>query len=219
VFTATDDACVEPGTSRDSTADDAHVYGRELYDDECSAADRLAQLFAVNAPLFKADKLEYALQRAEKANEIVLEAEQRRAIATALNRQVSIISGGPGVGKTTSIRVLVELLERRGVAYILLSPTGKAAKRLVEATLRDAYTIDRQLFSLERQKDQAHRRSRKRASELFLPADAIIIDEASMIDLPLLAWLLRSVGPRTRLIFVGDKVQLASVGPARPDRE
>ena len=84
----------------------------------------------------------------------MLETDQRRAIATALSRQVSIISGGPGVGKTTSIRILVDLLEQRGVPYMLLSPTGKAAKRLSEATLRDAYTIHRQLFSLERQKEQ-----------------------------------------------------------------
>jgi exodeoxyribonuclease V alpha subunit len=120
------------------------------------------------------------------------------------------------VGKTTSIRVLVELLEQRGVPYLLLSPTGKAAKRLAEATLRDAHTIHRQLFSLERQKEQDQRRPRSRAApELFLPADAIIVDEASMVDLPLLAWLLRSIGPRTRLIFVGDKDQLASVGPGR----
>lgn len=104
----------------------------------------------------------------------MLEAEQRRAIATALSRQVSIISGGPGVGKTTSIRVLVELLERRVVPYMLLSPTGKAAKRLAEATLREGA-------------------------------------------------LLRSIGPRTRLIFVGDKDQAGErrpwLGAARPDRQ
>jgi exodeoxyribonuclease V alpha subunit len=128
---------------------------------------------------------------------------------------VSIISGGPGVGKTTSIRILVALLEQRDAAYLLLSPTGKAAKRLSEATWRDAYTIHRQLFSLDRQRKQLESESAKTgaAEELALPADTVIIDEASMIDLPLLAWLLRSVQPHTRLIFVGDKDQLASVGP------
>ena len=142
----------------------------------------------------------------------MLEADQRRAIATALTRQVSIISGGPGVGKTTSVRILVELLERRGAPYVLLSPTGKAAKRLSEATLREAYTIHRQLFSLDRQRQQMGSQSRGPV-ELFLPGDAVIVDEASMVDLSLLAWLLRSVRPQTRLIFVGDKDQLASVGP------
>jgi exodeoxyribonuclease V alpha subunit len=101
---------------------------------------------------------------------------------------------------------------------MLLSPTGKAAKRLQEATLRQASTIHRQLFSLERQKEQLQRGSRRRSraapvEDIVLPADAIIVDEASMVDVPLLAWLLRSIGPRTRLIFVGDKDQLPSVGP------
>ena len=146
-------------------------------------------------------------------HEIVLEADQRRAIATALTSQVSIISGGPGVGKTTSVRVLVDLLEQRGVPYLLLSPTGKAAKRLAEATLRDAYTIHRQLFSLDRQREQLEAKAHAAAVESVPAGDAVIVDEASMVDLPLLAWLLRSVGPQTRLIFVGDKDQLASVGP------
>jgi exodeoxyribonuclease V alpha subunit len=220
VFTSSDDAHLEAGPSGELTADDARVYSRELYDAECLAADRLAHLLAIESPLFTPDELERAIARAEQTNDLILEADQRRAIATALTRQVSIISGGPGVGKTTSIRILVALLEQRGVPYMLLSPTGKAAKRLSEATLRDAYTIHRQLFSLERQKEQTQHRSRSRArtpisasEDVFLPADAVIVDEASMVDLPLLAWLLRSLGPRTRLIFVGDKDQLASVGP------
>ncbi len=211
-FALTEDARLEAGPSGDREADDAHIYSRELYDAECLAAERLAQLLAQDAPLFNPDELESAISKAENDHEIVLEADQRRAIATALTRQVSIISGGPGVGKTTSVRILVELLERRGVPYVLLSPTGKAAKRLSEATLRDAYTIHRQLFSLDRQRQQMESQSRG-PIELLLPGDAVIVDEASMVDLPLLAWLLRSVGPQTRLIFVGDKDQLASVGP------
>jgi exodeoxyribonuclease V alpha subunit len=95
----------------------------------------------------------------------------------------------------------------------LLSPTGKAAKRLAEATLRDGHTIHCQLFSLHRQRVQTKPKSRGPEVELYLPAEAVIIDEASMVDLPLLAWLLGSVGAQTRLIFVGDKDQLASVGP------
>jgi len=137
----TEDARQEAGRSGDLEADDARVYSRELYDAECVAAEHLAQLLVLDAPLFKPDELESAIMQAEKDHQLVLEADQRRGIATALTRQVSIISGGPGVGKTTSVRILVELLERRGVPYVLLSPTGKAAKRLAEATLRDAYTI------------------------------------------------------------------------------
>jgi exodeoxyribonuclease V alpha subunit len=211
-FALSEDACSEVGPSGESAADDARVYSRELYDAEHSAAERLIELLQQPAPLFSPDELEGGMARAEEQHEIVLEADQRRAIATALSQQVSIISGGPGVGKTTSVRVLVDLLEQRGVPYLLLSPTGKAAKRLAEATGRDAYTIHRQLFSLDRQRSQLEARSRGPV-EVFLPGEAIIVDEASMVDVPLLAWLLRSIGPRTRLVFVGDKDQLASVGP------
>jgi exodeoxyribonuclease V alpha subunit len=211
-FALSEDACSEVGPSGESAADDARVYSRELYDAEHSAAERLIELLQQPAPLFSPDELEGGMARAEEQHEIVLEADQRRAIATALSEQVSIISGGPGVGKTTSVRVLVDLLEQRGVPYLLLSPTGKAAKRLAEATGRDAYTIHRQLFSLDRQRSQLEARSRGPV-EVFLPGEAIIVDEASMVDVPLLAWLLRSIGPRTRLVFVGDKDQLASVGP------
>ncbi|MBV9582540.1 MAG: AAA family ATPase [Chloroflexi bacterium] len=217
-FTSSDDAAIEAGPSGNFEADDARIYSRELYEAECEAAERLRALIEHEAPLFEPEELEHAIRETESDNELILETEQRRAVAAALTRLVSIISGGPGVGKTTSIRILVQLLERRGVPYMLLSPTGKAAKRLQEATLRDAYTIHRQLFSLERQKEEHQRQSRRRSraaamQQVVLPADAVIVDEASMVDVPLLAWLLRSVGPRTRLIFVGDKDQLASVGP------
>jgi exodeoxyribonuclease V alpha subunit len=134
-FGASDDACIELGAAGDPTADDARVYGRELYDDECLAAERLAELLVADAPLFRPDELDQAIKRAEKANELVLETEQRHAIATALGRQVSIISGGPGVGKTTSIRILVELLEQRGVPYMRLSPSNSAP------TTPSAFTI------------------------------------------------------------------------------
>ncbi len=217
-FTTSEDAAADVGASADPSADDARIYSRELYDAECDAAQRLKNLLVEEVPLFESDEVEATIGRAEQDNSLILETDQRRAIAIALTRLVSIISGGPGVGKTTSVRILVDLLERRGVPYMLLSPTGKAAKRLEEATLRNAYTIHRQLFSLERQKEQLQGGSRRRktrapAVEVVLPAEAIIVDEASMVDLPLLAWLLRSIGPRTRLIFVGDKDQLASVGP------
>jgi exodeoxyribonuclease V alpha subunit len=193
---------------------EVRIYARDLYDAECAAAARLAESIRHDAPLFETDELDAAIAQAETLHQIVLEADQRRAIATALTSQVSIISGGPGVGKTTSVRVLVALLEQRGVSYLLVSPTGKAAKRLAEATLRDAYTIHRQLFSLDRQRGQVEPQA-----EMFLPADTVIVDEASMVDLPLLAWLLRSVRPATRLIFVGDKDQLASVGPGSVVRD
>ena len=223
----TDDARAEPGPSGDLQADDAHIYSRELFDAECLAAERLAQLLVRSKHPSSSPISSNKPCSGPRNSTSELETEQRRAIATALTRQVSIISGGPGVGKTTSIRILVDLLEQRGVAYMLLSPTGKAAKRLSEATGRAAYTIHRQLFSLERQKEQLQSVSpsvtRTRTSEdVVLPADAVIVDEASMVDLPLLAWLLRS----HRAAHASDlrrrqgpaAERRAGLGAARPDR-
>src|SRR6266849_6628520 len=117
-----------------------------------------------------------------------------------------IITGKHARARATRLAALWPIFAR------ISAVPGKAAKRLAEATPRDAYTIHRQLFSLDRQRAQLEAKSRHPV-ELFLPGDAVIVDEASMVDLPLLAWLLRSVSPRARLIFVGDKDQLASVGP------
>src|SRR5947209_20384176 len=96
-FVLTDDVRADPGPTRELAADDTCVYSKELYDAECLAAGRLAQMMREDRPLFTSpDELEEAIGRAEKVHEIVLEAEQRWAIATALTSQVSIISGGPG---------------------------------------------------------------------------------------------------------------------------
>jgi exodeoxyribonuclease V alpha subunit len=188
------------------------IYGRDLHEAEQCVAERLAGLVLAEEPLFKPAELEPAMRRAEAEHGIELEPDQRRAVATALSRQVSIISGGPGTGKTTTTQVLVDLLEQRGVPYLLLSPTGKAAKRLAEATSREAHTIHRQLYALQRERNRAEENGLL-ADDLFLPAAAVIVDEVSMVDLPLMAWLLRSIEPTTRLVLVGDKDQLPSVGP------
>jgi len=211
-FVTSPDARADLGPSGDLAGDDARVYGRDLFDAELLAATRLAQLLARDAPLLPGNALEPAIREAERGHGIVLEREQRQAVATALTRTVSIISGGPGTGKTTCTRVLVDLLEQQGVCCLLLSPTGKAAKRLAEATGREAHTIHRQLFALDRLRAQAEAEG-SGPVQLFLAADAVIVDEASMVDLPLLAWLLRSLHAETRLILVGDRDQLPSVGP------
>ncbi len=192
--------------------DETPVYGRDLYEAEQYVAERLAALVLADEPLFQPAELEPPMGRAEAERGIELEPDQRRAIATALSRQVSIISGGPGTGKTTTTQVLVDLLEQSGVPYLLLSPTGKAAKRLAEATGREAHTIHRQLHALQRERNQAEENGLP-ANELYLPAAAVIVDEVSMVDLPLMAWLLRSIEPTARLVLVGDKDQLSSVGP------
>jgi exodeoxyribonuclease V alpha subunit len=211
-FATSRDACAGPASEGAELDDETPIYARDLHQAEQFVAERLAQLVLAEEPLFRPADLERAVRRAEAVRKLVLEADQRQAIATALQRQLSIISGGPGTGKTTTTQVLVDLLEERGVPYLLLSPTGKAAKRLAEATGREAHTVHRQLYALQRQRAEATEQGRD-ADELFLPAGTVIVDEVSMVDLPLLAWLLRSVEPMTRLVLVGDKDQLPSVGP------
>lgn len=140
-----------------------------------------------------------------------LEEKQRQAVVSAISNGVTIITGGPGTGKTTIINVLIKYLTSKGEEFVLAAPTGRAAKRMTEATGYESSTIQRMLglspsgadnrFSYEYDKDNP------------LEVDAIIIDEMSMVDLPLFRALLSAIVPGTRLIMVGDTNQLPSVGP------
>jgi len=141
-----------------------------------------------------------------------LEDRQKEAVTAALANGVSIITGGPGTGKTTIINVIIRYLRHVGDDFVLAAPTGRAAKRMTEATGYESSTIqrllglspagsDRGAFSYEYNEDNP------------LETDAIIIDEMSMVDLPLFSALLRAVVAGTRLIMVGDTDQLPSVGP------
>jgi exodeoxyribonuclease V alpha subunit len=135
----------------------------------------------------------------------LLSAEQQQAIRITLGHPVSVLTGGPGTGKTTALRALIAILEGAGKKYALASPTGRAAKRLAEATDRSASTIHRLLgFSpLEGFKQNA---------ENPLEVDLLVVDEASMLDLLLANHLLKAVKPGTHLLLVGDVDQLPSVG-------
>ncbi len=128
--------------------------------------------------------------------------EQRRAIWNAVAHKLSVITGGPGTGKTICLRSLVALLELYRFQYVLVSPTGRSAKRLAEATGREAHTI--------------HRLLKYRGDEFStepIAAQVVIVDEASMMDLPLTRQLLRALQPGTHLVLVGDADQLPAVGP------
>lgn len=143
---------------------------------------------------------------------LTLSDEQRSAVQMALSSGVSIITGGPGTGKTTIINVLLDLLDRDGKKCLLAAPTGKAAKRMEETTEREAKTIHRLLGvsgtgedgqTLDFQQDRDHP----------LEADAVIVDEMSMVDISLMASLTEAIPDGCRLIMLGDKDQLPSVGP------
>ena len=156
---------------------------------------------------------ERALLWIEQVNRLRLAPQQRQAIKMGLTEKLLIITGGPGTGKTTILKCLIEILEKKGVKILLAAPTGRAAKRMEEATDRQAKTIHRLLeFSPKGggfQRNQEHP----------LQADLIILDEASMIDLLLMNHLLKAIPLQATLLLVGDIDQLPSVGPGQVLRD
>lgn len=144
--------------------------------------------------------------------ELILDASQERAVNLVCSAKMGIVTGGPGTGKSTCLRVALDRLDRKGVRYELASPTGKAARRLSEATGgRNARTLHRLL------EYNPGRGGFQRNPNNPLDCDVVIVDEASMVDQLLFAALMRAVVPyRTRVILVGDANQLPPVGPGRP---
>jgi exodeoxyribonuclease V alpha subunit len=148
-----------------------------------------------------------ALAWVEKQKAIELSSEQRDAIATACKSKVMVITGGPGTGKTTVLNSLLAILEKKGVKICLAAPTGRAAKRVSEATGRESKTIHRLLeFS---PKNGIFTRNEHNP----ISADLFVIDESSMVDIFIMHNLLKAIPPQARLILVGDVDQLPSVGP------
>ena len=186
------------------------VYLLPFYYSELSVANRLKTMLSVEQTrlaFFRQANLERVFEHLATQDGLLLSEGQQQAIRTALTNKVTVLTGGPGTGKTTCLRTVIRLLEARKLSYALASPTGRAAKRLAEATGQPAKTIHRLLEfkPLEGNKFQ-------RNEDNPLPADMVIIDEASMLDLLLTNHLLKAVHPESHLLFVGDVDQLPSVG-------
>jgi exodeoxyribonuclease V alpha subunit len=147
-----------------------------------------------------------ALEAAEEAAELELHTSQRAAVLRLLSAPVGLLTGGPGVGKTTIVQLLASLAERAGATVLLASPTGRAAKRLAEATGRPASTVHRLL------KYQPGDEGFQHDHENPLDAGLVIVDEISMLDVALAHHLVKAIRPPTRLLLVGDPDQLPSVG-------
>lgn len=185
---------------------DRALYLPELHAAEVETAERLAALRVTPREARRLDA-EAALRWVEGATQLSLAESQREALRLALREKLLIVTGGPGTGKTTILRCLLRILERQGVRVALTSPTGRAAKRLAETTGREARTVHRLLEWAPRgtgfQRDAARP----------LEADLVVVDEVSMLDLPLMRYLLRAIPLHATLLLVGDADQLPSVGP------
>ena len=155
------------------------------------------------------------LMAIERNLEIELDEVQRQAVMEAVRSGVFVLTGGPGTGKTTTIKALIALFESRGLDILLAAPTGRAAKRMTEATGREARTIHRMLevSHMPEEEGEFHRGMFARNEDNPLEADVVIIDEMSMVDIYLMNALLHAIPVGTRLILVGDSNQLPSVGP------
>jgi exodeoxyribonuclease V alpha subunit len=187
---------------------EAAVYLKTLHAAETGIAVRVHALLAQPPLPFEID-VERALEWFEKSERLALAPQQRQAIRSGLTRKMLVITGGPGTGKTTLVRGIVRILEKKGQKILLAAPTGRAAKRLAEATGGEAATLHRLLEFDPRS------RAFVRNREHPLSCDLLIVDEASMLDTHLAYHVLRAVPDPGRLILVGDVDQLPSVGPGR----
>jgi exodeoxyribonuclease V alpha subunit len=182
------------------------IYEAELYRAEKALAAGLRRLLAAPAPKLELDEAR-ALAWYEKSAGIALARQQVDAVRAALSAKAVVITGGPGVGKTTIVRGIVSILGKKGVSVGLAAPTGRAAKRLSDATGVPASTLHRLLEW--RPADASFGRNATRP----LDCEVLIVDEASMVDVRLGADLLAALAPSARLVLVGDVDQLPSVGP------
>ena len=184
-------------------------YLPELYEAETDTALRLSQLCRAS---FREDvDLPRLIEKLEKSQQIRYAERQRQTLSLALEHQLVVITGGPGTGKTTSIRAILAMFDQLGIRTLLTAPTGRAAKRMTELTGREAATVHR-LLGAKFDEDGEHVLFQKNEQQR-LECDAVILDECSMVDLLLMDALLRALPPSCRLVLVGDADQLPSVGP------
>ena len=182
------------------------VYLRKLYDAEVSAAIDIKRILGGNNTALAFD-IDLKLRTMQEETGITMDEEQYKAVRESCFNKILIITGGPGTGKSTIIKTAMRLYENVGMRVLLAAPTGKAAKRLSEVTGREALTIHR-LLEYSPNNGMFTRNERNQ-----LDADVLILDEFSMVDLPLFRDFLKAVHSRMRIVIVGDYGQLPSIGP------
>lgn len=184
------------------------VYLAPFYYGEIGVTNRLRELVedpSTRLAPFRSVDWDALLAQLSRESAVELSSEQRRAVRTALTNKVTVLTGGPGTGKTISVRTAIAALEAMRRRYALCAPTGRAAKRLSEATDRPAKTVHRLL-------EYSPQHGFRRNEGYPLEVDCLIVDEASMLDLLLTNRLLKAVDPAAHVLFVGDVDQLPSVG-------
>jgi len=198
----------ETTSAKLTTREEQAVYLAPFYYGEVGVTNRLREI--VENPTtrllpFRSIDWDALLKQVTRKSAIELSTEQQRTVRTALTHKVTVLTGGPGTGKTVSVHTIIGALEALRCKYALCAPTGRAAKRLSEATGRGAKTVHRLL-------EYSPRDGFRRNEENPLPVDCLIVDESSMLDLLLTNRLLKAVDPAAHVLFVGDVDQLPSVG-------
>lgn len=193
------------GQGKELVTEEGRYYLPALYEAECTVADRLAKMLSVSVKNLKMPSLVEELLSAETMagfSRVKYAPEQLEAICTALEEKVMVVTGGPGTGKTTTVNGIIQAFRKSGLTVTLAAPTGRAAKRMTETTGVEAKTIHR-LIGYGTEKGLAD----------SIKGDVLVLDECSMIDLPLMAQLLKALPETMRIVFCGDVDQLPSVGP------
>ncbi len=191
--------------------EEEYVYLYTFYQTEAEIVLRLKRL--QNAKnVKKIPKIEKELKELEKISKIELSEKQKEAIKLVNENNVTIITGGPGTGKTTIIKSIIDIYETKGKKVVLCAPTGRAAKRMTETTGKEASTLHRLLEIGKIDEDNFYKNTSDYEGAP-IDGDFIIVDEMSMVDMFLMNYLLKCIYQGTKLILVGDEDQLASVGP------
>ena len=187
------------------------IYLESFYQTEMEIASKIILLEkSINAKEIK--NVEQALKKVEKNSSLDLSEKQREAVLSINDHNVNIITGGPGTGKTTIIKTIIELYEQRGKKVVLAAPTGRAAKKMTEATGKEASTLHR-LLGIGKLDDEGIYSRHSNFEGEPIDADIIVVDELSMVDMFVMHHLLKCIYRGTKLILVGDSDQLPSVGP------
>ena len=205
---ALDDLIDRGAVVQERVANVEACYLRRLWEAETSACRRLNGLLAVDAD--RSGQAARTIEEIQREQGITYAPQQRQAVELAARTGVLILTGGPGTGKTTTVRGIVALFQKMGLDIMLAAPTGRAAKRMSELTGMEAQTVHRLLGMSWN--DATHQVTFTKTEQEPLEADAVIVDEMSMVDLSLFSALLRALQPGTRLVLVGDADQLPSVG-------